>query len=173
MDKGGQTRHHLDKVIVRSLRLQPGAPRPVRSRLQPRQFHAPLRPPERGVTLVAFEHTAQAHKDWGQDYQSLQDDHISDGGGGCSGKAVPVDAIENSPPGQGMRESARLEPVKDGDRKQGGFKCGTTVPGRRENTRSGGKMQELDALKAAVPGFVRRNGRSGGRISALEAACLL
>jgi hypothetical protein len=25
-------------------------------------------------------------------------------------------------------------------------------------------------LKAAVPGFVRRKGRSGGRISALEAA---
>ena len=31
-------------------------------------------------------------------------------------------------------------------------------------------MQGLDALKAAVPGFVRRKGRSGGRISALEAA---
>src|SRR5659263_405108 len=112
MDKGGQTRHHLDEALVRSLRLQPGAPRPVRSRLQPRQFHAPLRPPERGVTLVAFEHTAQAHKDWGQDYQSLQDDHISDGGGGYSGKAVPVDAIENPQTGQGMREGARPEPVK-------------------------------------------------------------
>jgi len=30
-------------------------------------------------------------------------------------------------------------------------------------------MQGLEALKAAVPGFVRRKGRSGGRISALEA----
>jgi len=39
-----------------------------------------------------------------------------------------------------------------------------------ENTRPGGKMQWLDALKAAIPGFVRRKGRSGGRISALEAA---
>jgi len=32
-------------------------------------------------------------------------------------------------------------------------------------------MQELEALKAAVPGFMRRKGRSGSRISALEAAC--
>jgi hypothetical protein len=31
-------------------------------------------------------------------------------------------------------------------------------------------MQELEALKAAVPGFIRRKGRSGSRISALEAA---
>jgi len=31
-------------------------------------------------------------------------------------------------------------------------------------------MQELEALKAAVPGFMRRKGRSGSRISALEAA---
>lgn len=31
-------------------------------------------------------------------------------------------------------------------------------------------MQGLDALKAAVPGFVRRKGSSGGRISALEEA---
>ena len=31
-------------------------------------------------------------------------------------------------------------------------------------------MQELEALKAAVPGFMRWKGRSGSRISALEAA---
>jgi len=43
-------------------------------------------------------------------------------------------------------------------------------PRMTENTRPGGKMQWLDALKAAIPGFVRRKGRSGGRISALEAA---
>ena len=54
--------------------------------------------------------------------------------------------------------------------KQGGFKCGITVPGRRGNMRPIGKMHGLNALKAAVPGFVRRKGRSGGRISALEAA---
>ena len=68
-----------------------------------------------------------------------------------------------------MRESAGLEFVKDGNRKQSGFKCGLTVPGCRENTRPAGKLQGLDALKATVPGFVRRKGRSGGRISALEA----
>src|SRR5659263_744004 len=102
-----------------SVFLQPGAPGRVRSRLQPGQLHAPLRSPERGVTLVAIQHTTQADKDWSQDSLPLQDDHISDGGGGCSGKAVPVDAIENSSPGEGLRESARLEPVKDGDRKQG------------------------------------------------------
>jgi len=31
-------------------------------------------------------------------------------------------------------------------------------------------MQELDALKAAVPGFMRRKGRNRARITALEAA---
>jgi|GEM_PF-1801193 len=31
-------------------------------------------------------------------------------------------------------------------------------------------MQGLDALKAAVPGFVRRKGRNRARITALEAA---
>ena len=31
-------------------------------------------------------------------------------------------------------------------------------------------MQGLDALEAAVPGFMRRKGRSGSRILALEAA---
>ena len=69
-----------------------------------------------------------------------------------------------------MRESTHLESVKDGDRKKGRLKCGMTVSRQRENTRPGGKMQGLDALKAAVPGFMRRKGRSGGRISALEAA---
>ena len=69
-----------------------------------------------------------------------------------------------------MRESARLEPVKDRNGKEGGITCGMTVPGGRDSTRPGGKMQGLDALKAAVPGFVRRKGRSGGRISASEEA---
>src|SRR5450759_1305080 len=45
MDKGGQARHHLDKVIVRSLRIQPGASRPVRAGVQLRQLPAPLRAP--------------------------------------------------------------------------------------------------------------------------------
>ena len=38
--------------------------------------------------------------------------------------AVPVDARQNTSPGQGLREGARLEPVKGGKRKQGGFKAG-------------------------------------------------
>jgi oleate hydratase len=44
-----------------------------------RQPHFPNQPDERGVTLVAYQYPAQAHKDWGQDYQPLQDDRISDG----------------------------------------------------------------------------------------------
>ena len=64
--------------------------------------------PKRGVTLVAFEHTTQTHKDWSQDYQSLQDDRIPDGRGRGIRKAVPVDAIENPSPWQGMRESTCL-----------------------------------------------------------------
>src|SRR5450759_1977106 len=170
VDKGGQKCPYLDKALLLSVFLQPGEARAVRAGLQPGQLPAPLRSPEGCVSLVALQHPAEAHKDRRQDYQSLQDDRLSDGGGGCSGKAVPVDAVENSPPGEGLRESARLEPVKDRNGKQGGITCGMTVPGGRENTRPGGKMQGLDALKAAVPGFMRRKGRTGGRISALEAA---
>ena len=48
--------------------------------------------------------------------------------GRCSGKAVPVHAVENSPPGQGLRESTGLELMKEIE-KQGGFKRGITVPG--------------------------------------------
>ena len=72
------------------------------------------------VTLVPNQHPAKAHKDWSQDSLPLQDDRLPDGGGRCSGKAVPVDAIENSPPGQGLRESTHLEFMKDGNRNQGG-----------------------------------------------------
>ena len=46
--------------------------------------------------------------------------HLPDGGGCGTREAVPVDAIENPSPGEGMRESARLELVKDGERKQVG-----------------------------------------------------
>ena len=53
-----------------------------------------------------------------------------------------VYAIENLPPGEGMRESTHLELVKDGNIKQGGFKCGMTVPGKWENTRPGGDMRK-------------------------------
>ena len=111
-----------------SVFLQPGTSRPIRPGVQSRQLHAPVRSPERGLALVAYQHPAQAHKDWGQDYQSLQDDRIPDGGSGGIRKAVPVDAIENSPPGEGMREGACLESVNAvdefDDRKQG-----TTIPG--------------------------------------------
>ena len=118
-------------ALVCEVCVQPGAPRPVRSRLQPGQLHAPVRAPERGLALVTLQHPAQTHKDWGQDYQSLPDDHIPVCRGRYSGKAVPVHAVENSPFGEGMRESARLETVKDGNGKQGGFKCGTTVSRQR------------------------------------------
>jgi len=94
-----------------SVFLQPGAPRAVRAGLQPRELPAPVRAPERGLPLVTYQHPVEAHKDWSQDYQSLQDDRFPDGGGGGTGEAVPVDAFSNSPPGEGMRESARLEPV--------------------------------------------------------------
>ncbi len=108
--------------------VQPGPSRPVRAGLQPGQLHAPLRSSKRGFSLVSIQHPAKAREDRGQDYQSLQDDRIPDGGSGGIRKAVPVDAIENSPPGEGMREGACLESVNAvdefDDRKQG-----TTIPG--------------------------------------------
>jgi hypothetical protein len=39
--------------------------------------------------------------------------------GGGPREAVPVDALSNPPPGEGIDEGASLEFVKDGDRKQG------------------------------------------------------
>jgi hypothetical protein len=69
-----------------------------------------------------------------------------------------LDAIENPPPGQGMRESARLELVKDGNRKQSGFKCGTTVSRQRENTRPGGISQGQAASGRQTP--VNRAGKA-------------
>jgi hypothetical protein len=39
-----------------------------------------------------------------------------------------------------MREGTGVESVKDGDRKQVGFKCGTTVSRQREDTRPGGNI---------------------------------
>jgi hypothetical protein len=39
-----------------------------------------------------------------------------------------------------MREGAGLLFMKDGDKKQGGFKCRMTVPGQREDTRFRGDM---------------------------------
>jgi len=57
-----------------------------------------------------------------QDSLSLQDDHLPDGRGGGIRKAVPVDALTNPPPWQGLREGTGLALVEDGDRKQGGFK---------------------------------------------------
>jgi len=42
-------------------------------------------------------------------------------------KLFLLHAIEHPSPGQGLRESASLEPLKGGSRKQGGFRCGTTV----------------------------------------------
>ena len=46
-----------------------------------------------------------------------------------------------------MREGAGLESVKDGDRKQGGFKCGTTVPGHRRTKWLGGDIEKPGDVK--------------------------
>src|SRR5450756_934451 len=112
---GGQVRPYLDKVIVLSVFLQPCAPRPVRAGLQPRELHASLRSSKRGFSLVSVQRTAQADKDRSQDYQSLQDDRIPDGRGRGAGEAVPVDAIQDTSPGQGMREGAGLKFVNSID----------------------------------------------------------
>ena len=79
VDKGGQKCPYLDKALLLSVFLQPGAPRPVRAGLQSGQLPAPLRSSERGVTLVSLKHPAKADKDWGQDSLPLQDDRFPDG----------------------------------------------------------------------------------------------
>jgi len=73
-------------------------------------------------------------------------------------KLFLLDAVENSPPGQGMRESARLEPVKDGDRKQGGIICGTTVS-RHVKTR-GLEVRWRGQSASAPPNPVNRAGKA-------------
>jgi len=129
--QGREACAHLDEALVCEVCVQPGAPGPVRAGVKPWQLPAPLRSSKRGVTLVFLKHSAKAHKDWGQDSLPLQDDRISDGGGRCSGKAVPVDALKNSSPGEGMRESARPESVKDEGMKNDKSTCGTTVSRQR------------------------------------------
>jgi len=64
--------------------VQPGEPRPVRAGLQPGELPAPVRSSNRGVPLVAIKHPVEARENWGQDYQSLKDDRLPDGGGRCS-----------------------------------------------------------------------------------------
>jgi len=76
---------------------------------------------------------------------------------------------ENSPPGKGIREGAGLESVKEGDRKQGGFKCGTTVPGQRENTRLRDARPTPGGENAENNGQLCRKGSDGDRVLALEA----
>ena len=105
-----------------------------------------------------------------QDSLSLQDDHLPDGRGGGIRKAVPDDAVENPPHGECMREGTGLEIVKDGIRKQGGFKCGMTISRQRENTRLGGNMKGSVGKHAMVCGQPRRKGWNRTRIPALEAA---
>src|SRR5450759_5065742 len=150
MDQGGQKCPYLDKALVCEVCVQPGAPCPVCAGVQSGQLHTPLRAPERGVTLVALEHPAQAHKDWSQNSLPLKDERVTDGLGGGTGKAVPVDAIENSPPGEGEHEGAGLGSVKDGNGKQGGFTCGITVSRQREITR----------LRVDAPSLVARMRRT-------------
>ena len=59
--------------------------------------------PKRSISLVALQYPVEAHKDWSQDYFPLQDDWIPVCRGRCSGKAVPVDTLQDTSPGEGMR----------------------------------------------------------------------
>ena len=79
VDKGRQKCPYLDKALLLSVFRQPGEARAVLAGLQPGQLPTPVRSPERGVTLVAIQHPAKAHKDWSQDSLPLQDDRIPDG----------------------------------------------------------------------------------------------
>ena len=126
--------------------------------------------PERGLTLVSIQHPAKAREDRGQDYQSLQDDRIPDGGSGDIRKAVPVDAIENSPPGEGMRESARLELVKDEGMKNDNATCGITVSRHGEITRPGAEITGSVGEHAMECSQPRWKDRNRDRMSALEAS---
>jgi hypothetical protein len=69
-----------------------------------------------------------------------------------------------------MRQGAGLESVKDGDRKQGGFKCGMTVPGQRENKRPGGDMEMSVGEHTTESSQPCPKGRNRGKISVLEEA---
>ena len=52
----------------------------------------------------------------------------------------------------------------------GGFQCGTTVPGRRGNTRSGGDVERSVGEHATESTQPCRKGAIRGNITALEAA---
>lgn len=78
------------------------------------------------------------------------------------------DALTNPPSGEGIRQGACLEFVKDGDGKQGGFTCGTTVTQQGKTLRPGGDMQHFDTENAASTGRVCRKGLIRTRISAFD-----
>jgi len=59
--------------------------------------------------------------------------------------------------------------VKDGDRKQGEFKCRATVPGRRENTKPGAEMTGSVGEHVTDSSQPCRKGAIRGNITALEA----
>ena len=67
-----------------------------------------------------------------------------------------------------MRESAGLEPLKDRNEKQDGFKCGMTVPGQRKTTRPEAHMTRLGDKPAANAGQPCPKGQNCGRMLALE-----
>jgi len=69
-----------------------------------------------------------------------------------------------------MREGTGLESVKDENGKQGGFKCGATVPGRRENTKPGAEMTGSVGEHVTDSSQPSRKGAVRGNITALEAA---
>jgi hypothetical protein len=60
--------------------------------------------------------------------------------------------------------------VKDGNGKQGGFKCGTTVSQQRENMRSGDEMTGSVGEHATDSSQPCRKGAVRGKITALEEA---
>ena len=72
-----------------------------------------------------------------------------------------------------MREGAGLVFMKDGDKEQGGFKCGMTVPGQREDTRFRGDMPGSgisEGRTTADHAGRRGKGRIRDKLSALEEA---
>jgi hypothetical protein len=68
-----------------------------------------------------------------------------------------------------MREGTGLEFVKDGNGKQGGFKCGTTVSRQQANRAAWRDMTRSGDGRAANTSQLSRKGAVRGKITALEA----
>ena len=79
-------------------------------------------------------------------------------------KLFLLDAAPNSPPGPGLREGVRLALAKDGDRKQGGFKCGMTVSRQWKTRLPGGDMKGPGSELAATANQMCRKAKMRDRI---------